>query len=111
MDNDGCSNAREALQNEKRGGRRDKTNTWDYFDVNGDQRIDVPNDILQVILAYNQGPSDPGGPGLNYSMAKDRGAAVGANAWNRAGPDGRIDVPNDILPIILQYNHRCDAAG
>lgn len=50
-------------------------------------------------------------PGPNYSMAKDRGAAVGANAWNRAGPDGHIDVPNDILPAVLQYNHRCDSAG
>ena len=63
-------------------------NRYDYFDVDADQDIDVPNDIFRVILAYLQGPLDAGGPGPNYSTAKDRGAAIGPNSWNRYGPDG-----------------------
>ena len=108
-DGDGCTNVQELGPEPALGGQRDPKNPWDYFDVNGDRNIDVPNDILPVILAYLQGPLDPGGPGPNYTAAKDRGPAkAGAqNAWNRTGPDGRIDVPNDLLPIILQYLHSC----
>ena len=108
-DGDGCTDQQENGLDEKLGGLRHYLNPHDFFDVNGDRHIDVPNDILQVILAYLQGPNDVGGPGPNYSTTKDRGAAVvGALfAWQRTGPDGRIDVPNDILPIILQYLHTC----
>jgi hypothetical protein len=107
-DGDGCSDQRENGTNPLLGGLRNYKNPYDYFDVNGDKHIDVPNDILQVILAYNHGPLD-GAPSLLYSPAKDRGPpVVGAlYAWQRTGPDGRVDVPNDILPIILQYNHSC----
>ena len=112
FDGDGCYNRVEEktdLDSEVSGGLRDWTNEWDYFDVNGDRAIDVPNDILPVILAYQQGPNDPGGQGPLYTAAKDRGPAVaGAQfAWQRTGPDGHIDVPNDLLPIILQYFHDC----
>ena len=111
-DGDGCSDQAEqqtAAGSETTGGLRDPNNPWDFFDVNGDKHIDVPNDILPVILAYLQGPNDPGGPGPNYTAAEDRGLAKkGAQfAWQRTGPDGSIDVPNDILPIILQYLHSC----
>ena len=112
FDGDGCVNSAETnidADSEVSGGLRDWQNQWDFYDVNGDRAIDVPNDILQVILAYLQGPNDIGGPGPNYSPAKDRGPAVaGAQfAWQRTGPDGFIDVPNDLLPAILQYLHDC----
>ena len=109
FDGDGCTNAQELGSDPTLGGLRDPKNPWDFFDVNGDRNIDVPDDLLPVILAYQQGPLDPGGPGANYTAAKDRGPAKpGAQfAWQRPGPDGRIDVPNDLLPIILQYLHTC----
>ena len=112
FDGDGCVNSVETQtdqDSEVSGGLRDWTNKWDFFDVNGDHTIDVPNDLLPVILAYQQGPNDPGGPGPLYSEAKDRGPAIaGAQfAWQRTAPDGSIDVPNDLLPIILQYFHDC----
>ena len=109
FDGDGCGNLRELGTDETLGGLRDPLNPWDYFDVNGDKHIDVPNDLLPVILAYLQGPLDPGGPGPLYTAAKDRGPPKpGAQfAWQRTGPDGHIDVPNDLLPIILQYLHTC----
>ena len=108
-DGDGCSDVRENGLDPTQGGLRNYLNPWDYFDVNGDRHIDVPNDLLPVILAYLQGPLDPGGPGPLYTAAKDRGPAkAGALfAWQRTGPDGHIDVPNDLLPIILQYLHTC----
>jgi sugar lactone lactonase YvrE len=110
-DGDGCYDSLELGINPARGGKREPTNPFDYFDINGDRYIDVPNDILQIILAYNDGPLDPGG-GINpadYSLKKDHGPAVpGAQyAWQRSGPDGHIDVPNDILPAVLQYGHDC----
>jgi hypothetical protein len=42
-------------------------------------------------------------------MKKDHGPAVtGAQyAWQRTGPDGHVDVPNDTLPAVLQYAHDC----
>ena len=111
-DGDGCTDKAElqvAAGSELTGGLRDPENRWDFFDVNGDGNIDVPNDLLPVISAYRQGPLDPGGPEPNYTAAKDRGPPIaGAQfSWQRTGPDGHIDVPNDILPITLQYLHNC----
>lgn len=108
-DGDGCSDLRENGPVAMQGGLRDYLNPWDFFDVNGDKNIDVPFDILPVVLAYQQGPNDPGGPGPNYTAAKDRGPPVAGAlyAWQRTGPDGSIDVVNDVLPIILQYLHSC----
>ena len=106
-DGDGCTDGAEVGADETRGGRRDPLNRYDFYDVNGDAQVDVLNDLLPVILAYLQGPLDFGGPGPNYTTAKDRGALVGANSWNRAGPDGHIDVLNDLLPMIFQFGHDC----
>ena len=106
-DGDGCTDQQENGPVAMLGGLRDYLNPHDFFDVSGDGHIDVLNDLLPVIVAFLQGPLDPGGPGLNYTAAKDRGALVGANSWNRAGPDGHIDILNDILPVILQWNHSC----
>ena len=101
-DGDGCSDLEELNPNVGRGGLRDPWNGFDYYDVNVDGDIDVPNDILQVILAYLQSPGDP-----QYTAAKDRGGAFGPFAHNRAEPDNIIEVPNDILPVILQYLNNC----
>jgi alpha-tubulin suppressor-like RCC1 family protein len=114
-DGDGCSDVREYFFGATTGGMRDFKNPYDFFDVYGlgqnpvkDKKIDVPNDILPVILAYNHGPLD-GAPSGAYATAKDRGPPVaGAQyVWQRTGPDGHIDVINDIMPVVLQYNHSC----
>ena len=65
--------------------------------------IDLPNDILGVILRF--APLVGGAP--PYDVRFDRGAQIGANHWQRAGPDGVIDLPNDILGVILQFAHNC----
>ena len=60
--------------------------------------IDLPNDILAVILHL-------GGSEVAY----DRGPRVGPNPWNLGPPDGFIDIANDLLGVIHQFNHKCSA--
>ena len=31
----------------------------------------------------------------------------GPNPWNMTAPDGFIDLPNDVLGVILQFGHDC----
>ena len=91
------------------GGLRDWTNRWDYFDVLGpgadlptDRTIDLPNDILGVILHFApQGEVPP------YDVQFDRGPRIGDDVWDMGPPDGVIDLPNDILGVILQFGHDC----
>jgi hypothetical protein len=106
-DKDGCSDQRESRLDETLGGLRDYRNPWDFYDVTGfdggprDQIIDLPNDILGVILHHS-----PSG-GAPYDVAFDRGPVTGLKPWNMSAPDGVIDLPNDILGVINQFNHRC----
>jgi hypothetical protein len=106
-DKDGCSDQRESDLNETLGGVRDFRNPWDFYDVTGfdggpkDQIIDLPNDILGVILHYSPDGNQP------YDFAFDRGPSTGPNPWNMTAPDGVIDLPNDILGVILQFQHSC----
>ena len=45
---------------------------------------------------------------MGYDAQFDRGPWTGSNSWNETqGPDGVIDLPNDILGVIMQFNHRC----
>ncbi|OGO51428.1 MAG: hypothetical protein A2148_11865 [Chloroflexi bacterium RBG_16_68_14] len=103
-DGDSCADGEEVGPDEKLGGLRDPLNPWDFFDTNGDKKIDAPNDILQVMLRYRLRTGDPG-----YASTYDRGPVVGSYPWSRSGPDGRIDAPNDILSVKYQYQHSCAA--
>ena len=40
-------------------------------------------------------------------MRHNRGPSAGPNPWNMTAPDGVIDLPNDILGVILQFGHSC----
>ncbi len=101
-DGDGCSNAREAGLDETLGGQRDATNHWDFYDTNGDQIVDLSNDIFDVIQHYAPTGTEP-----TYDIAFDRGPSAGPNAWNMTAPDGVIDLTNDIMGVIQQYQHDC----
>ena len=112
-DGDGCSDQRENGLDETLGGQRHYLNPWDFYDVLGpgaalpvDQVIDLPNDILGVILHFSPQGAPP------YDVQFDRGPATaaaggGPNPWNMTAPDGVIDLPNDILGVILQFQHNC----
>ena len=101
-DGDGCTDQRENGPDEMQGGMRDPLNPNDYYDVNGDRIIDLPNDILGVIQHYAPTGTEP-----TYDVTFDRGPQIGANVWNMSAPDGAIDLPNDILGVIRQFNHSC----
>ena len=106
-DGDGCLNKIELTTDETLGGLRDPNNPWDFYDVLGggggppDQIIDLPNDILGVILHFSPQGQPP------YDVRFDRGPSSGPNPWNMTAPDGVIDLPNDILGVILQFGHSC----
>ncbi|MCI0890224.1 MAG: hypothetical protein J4O04_05400 [Chloroflexi bacterium] len=110
-DGDGCSDQQENGPDETLGGQRDYLNPHDFYDVAGDPNppqngapdgvVDLPNDILGVILHHPAGP-------MGYDVQFDRGTWTGPNSWNDTqGPDGVIDLPNDILGVIEQFNHSC----
>ena len=113
VDGDGCANARERLTNETFGGRRNETNPWDFFDVNGDQVVNVPDDILVVAAAF--GPDEPFN--LNYAPEKDRspGPPPGKDPedpenndrWDMGPPDGVINIPHDFFGVAVQFGHKC----
>jgi hypothetical protein len=56
----------------------------------GDGAVDLPNDILGVVLRFQMTSADP-----NWSPLFD------------INSDGLIDLPNDILGTILQFNLPC----
>jgi hypothetical protein len=111
MDGDGCRNAREEIGVQQRGGRRNQTNAWDFYDVNGDQVVNLPNDVLVVAAAF--GPSS----GPNYTPGKDRSPPPppgkdpmdpdNNEPWDLGPPDGFINIPDDILGAGAQFGHTC----
>ena len=85
-------------------GHRDPFNRNDYYDVSKpkDGVIDLPNDILGVILHFAPGGYPPGDE--NWDRPPTMAGALLGSTWNRGNPDGVIDLPNDILGVILQFN-------
>ena len=45
--------------------------------------------------------------GGSYHAAYDRGIVIGANNWDKAPPDGAINIPNDILGVARQFGVNC----
>ena len=43
----------------------------------------------------------------SYHPAYDRGPIIGANGWNRGGPDATINIVHYILGVALQFGHNC----
>lgn len=99
-DGDGCGDERENGPDETLGGRRDNTDPWDFYDVDGDRYVSL-FDILEVIRRYSPNPVLP------YDAAADRGPQDGPNPWDLTAPDGTINLLPDILGVIAQYHHDC----
>jgi hypothetical protein len=89
-------------------GHRDPFNPNDYYDVSvpRDGVIDLSNDILGVILNYTPGGYVGDGGGSPPKINFDRPGVMFGNYShpNRGSPDHVIDLSNDILGVILQYN-------
>ena len=101
---------------------------WDFYDVwthpPGDpvgwERNKVLNifDILAVGRRFGSGPVLSKGAALaeattqpvddtSYHAGYDRGPIMGANNWDRAPPDGSINIVDDILGVARQFGHSC----
>ena len=99
-DGDGCTDQQENGLNEYAGGQRDFLNPWDYFNPSGDGFVRL-DDILGVMEHFSLDGAPP------YDVNYDIGVMIEPPHWNRAAPDGKIDLPNDILGVALQYHHDC----
>ena len=127
-DRDGCSDQAENGAFEYLGGQRDYLYFWDFFDVwthpPGDpigwERNAVINifDINATGMRFGPGPvlakADALAEALaaptdvtSYHAAYDRGPIIGANSWDRAPPDGSINIVDDILGVAAQFGHNC----
>ena len=89
-DGDGCSDQRENELN------MDFLNPWDFYNPSGDGFIRL-DDILGVIEHYSPEGDPP------YDALYDRSIGPGG----LGPPDGKIDVPTDILSSILRYHNDC----
>ena len=119
-DLDGCTDGQELGLDEKRGGRRDPNNYWDFFDTDFDRAISFL-DLLGIMARFNTTDdgglalinrfSDPittadPGPG-NYHPRYDRGGITpGGDPWDEQPADGSIGF-FDLLSFYRQFNHSC----
>ena len=82
------------------GGMRDPQNPWDFYDVNGSQRVDAV-DINLVRTRFNgSGPTPP------EDMPYDR--SIGAHPWAPGPPDNVINAI-DVNGVRASFNHSCEA--
>jgi PKD repeat protein len=97
-DGDGCADGEEVLFDKAFGGQRDPLNEWDFYDVNGDKKIDAV-DIGLVRSKFN--PSAPVAPG---DEQYDRSA--GTAPWAPGPPNGVMNAL-DISLIRASFGHSC----
>jgi alkaline phosphatase D len=101
-DHDGCTDAAEAGSDAALGGQRDPLNHWDFYDVNGDRRVDS-RDALVVSDALGLKIGDDGyDPTLDRSEPTDDKSIAGP-------PDGTIS-DDDVFLVTAQVGASCAGA-
>jgi alkaline phosphatase D len=100
-DGDGCRDAEERGDDARRGGRRDPHDRWDFYDVNGDRRVDA-RDAITVARALGAVSGDG-----RYDPILDRSRPAGASQPEDLGPpDGVINM-DDFFLVLGQAGHAC----
>ena len=124
-DGDGCSDVEEAGDDITKGGDRDWTNPWDFYDVpvpvnpdptpNGtrNRSIDM-SDVIAVLFysgAYENGP--PNGNHVDYDSDKNGDTVKDGRDYDRTpapptsgAPDGAISM-SDVIAALGQSGHSC----
>jgi hypothetical protein len=98
VDGDGCSDVEEFGTAPLTGGARDPDNRWDFYDVNGSQKVDAV-DINLVRSNFNgTGPTPP------EDLIYDR--SIGAAPWAPGPPDNKINGV-DVNLVRAVFNHSC----
>lgn len=115
-DRDGCMDSQEQGTNQNIGGRRNRKEFWDFFDVptppsfTRDRRITI-GDLAAVISRFGSNTTvadDPLAtppPAPAFHIAYDRTFA-GPELWKTGGPNGSITI-EDIVMSIRQFGHSC----
>jgi hypothetical protein len=99
-DGDGCGDGVEIGSNPRFGGDRDPFNRWDYFDVTGDQYVDL-SDVLDVLGFYGKPAPDGSAADL-----RDRDQPDPLKLWRSEKSDSGVDL-TDALVNLSQFGHRC----
>jgi len=100
-DSDACSDRIETGNNETIGGKRDPINGGDFFDVSGDNSIDL-SDTLEILNHFGQGPTSPG-----YDQKYDRASYDSSKPWKTSYTDDGIDL-TDALNNLAGFGHSCN---
>ncbi len=100
-DGDGCTDAKELGTDPVLGGDRNPNDPWDFYDVNGDKRIDL-SDVLDILGKFGLGPDNPG-----YDPKFDRQAPDGTKLYKTAADNDGIDL-SDALLNLESFGHGCE---
>jgi hypothetical protein len=101
-DGDGCRDGREALVLQfapQQGGDRNPVYYWDFFDVNGNQSVDL-SDTLSVLSYF-------GDPGVSAAAnQRDRFVPDMLKPWRTAEANNGIDL-QDALASLQSFGNSC----
>jgi hypothetical protein len=105
-DGDACTDGQEMQADPAYGGDRDPHEAWDFYDVDGDLRIDL-SDTLAILAKFGLNQNDDG-----YELSFDRYAPNTQKPWRTAlATDGTgIDL-TDALASLDSFGHSCDSIG
>ncbi len=101
-DNDGCRDGREVrvwTYTPDFGGDRDPLNSWDFFDVTADQKIDL-SDAIDVLGYFGDAGTSPAG------NLRDRAVLNPAKPWRTSEANDGIDL-TDAIFALLSFGHEC----
>jgi len=116
-DADGCTDGVELGPDQTRGGRRDPSNFWDFFDTpaspNDRDRAVSIGDIVRVVQRFGSAGSAtsvadalaPPPPPPVYHAGFDRTLA-GPNVWNTGPASGAVTI-EDITRAVQSFGHTC----
>ena len=105
-DADGCADGEETGGDPVRGGMRDPLDWWDFYDLNGDARVDL-TDALTILRAFGLGPDDDG-----YDASLDRESPdVGAPWRTSAATGSEVGISlSDALASLASFGHDCSGS-
>ena len=110
-DKDNCGDGAEMSSDELAGGRRNPTNPWDFYDTNGDQSVDLLNDVFEVAGAFGPAGDPKYDPKVDRSPPPDDSKEPDPSKrepWDLGPPDGAVDLLGDIFGSANQFGHSCE---
>jgi hypothetical protein len=99
-DGDSCSDGEEVGSDEQLGGDRNPLDPADFYDVTGDQLIDL-TDALEILGRFGEGPGDP-----FYAASYDRDAPNLAKPWRTIFVSDGLDL-SDALINLYSFGNGC----